>query len=194
MDKVRKEASRFPLLCKVEAMSNNIVKREYALIVIVAILLFVTVMTSIGAVVSSLFGIMIPVKETLTVLRQVKRKDEEVKHIIVFWMVFSFLTALDAYSSWITKIIPFYYVFKFVFLAWIGPLKFRGGEALYDAVISKIPEQYYALDSSSKTLDSAAKKVSDVAKKAAGEKQQVDRAVEDFLSDKKTPEDTMKDR
>lgn len=184
MDKIRREADRFPILARLEEMTSGRVQREHIMVAIVIALLLVAITTPVGAILTSTIGIVIPLKETLTVLRQVKRKDNEVKHIIVFWMLFSAITGIEAYVGWIIRWVPFYYAFKFAFLLWVGPLKFHGGEFVYDNFIAKIPESYYACDAPERTLDSAAKKVSEAVKKSNVDKQVHEMAEENIPKDK----------
>ncbi|KCZ75318.1 hypothetical protein H311_03706, partial [Anncaliia algerae PRA109] len=127
MDKIRKEADRFPWLAQLESKTNGKLRREYTLILVVLSIFMIVLFTPLSAIITSIFGLVIPFKETFTILKQKKRREDEVLHLIVFWMIFSLVTAIDAYSSFIISFIPFYHSFKFAFLCWIGPLKFRGG-------------------------------------------------------------------
>lgn len=164
MENVRKAATRFPILQDIEARSGGVVRKEYSLILAGLLLFLLTLATPLGPLLTSTFGVIIPLKETLTILKQVNPKPEEVKHLLVFWVLFGLLTALDAYSSWLVGFIPLFYTLKFAFLAWAGPLKFKAGMFLYDNLISKIPETYYSFDTPEESIRSAAMSASEQVK------------------------------
>lgn len=161
MEQIKREADRFPFLSQIEAKTNGKLKREYILILTVALLFILVLTTPISGLITSFFGLIIPFKETFTVLKQKKRREDEVQHLIVFWMIFSIVTALDAYSSFIIGFIPFYQGFKFVFLCWIGPLKFRAGNFIYERFLSRVPESWYSFESPDAVIEAAAKKVTE---------------------------------
>ncbi|KAF7684234.1 hypothetical protein TCON_0578 [Astathelohania contejeani] len=164
MDNIRKAAQRFKFLEVVETKTQGKVKQEYGLMGIGAFLLLTILFTPIGPLLTSTFGILIPLKETLTVLKQVKPKTEELRHLVIFWLFFGMLTAMDAYSSFVLSFIPFFYALKFAFLCWAGPLKFKAGPILYDNVLSKIPEDWYSFNTIESTLRDASQTASEAVK------------------------------
>ncbi|KAM0685546.1 hypothetical protein COBT_003243, partial [Conglomerata obtusa] len=124
MENLQRIASHFPLLKKIQKNTDERLRPEYQLIAISMLILVLTLSTPLGPLLTSTFGVIIPLKETLTVLKQVDPKSKELKHLLIFWLVFGLLTALDAYSSWLVSIIPFFYTFKLFFLLWAGPFRF----------------------------------------------------------------------
>lgn len=142
MDNVHRIATYFPIIVKLESMSHGKAKREHILIAISVLSILITIATPLGPLVTSTIGIVIPLHETMYALK----KQEIKRHYIIFWMVFGILTALDAYSAWLTRMIPFFYTIKLFFLLWAGPIRFEAGEFLYTNFISKIPEKYYKFE------------------------------------------------
>lgn len=142
MDCLRKQAEKVPALEALEKRMN--IKKEHALLGIGVFCLVIIMATSLGPLITSTVGIIIPLQETLVILKQVNPKREETRHMLVFWMVFGVLTSLDVCSGSIVGLIPLWYTIKFVFLLWAGPLKFKAGIAIYDNVLVRIPERWYS--------------------------------------------------
>ncbi|AFM99092.1 membrane traffic protein [Encephalitozoon hellem ATCC 50504] len=162
MDCLRKQAERIPILDAIEKRMN--IRKEYALLGISFLCLVIIMATSLGPLVTSTIGIIIPLQETLVILRQVNPKKEETKHMIVFWMIFGILSSLDAYYNTIIGFVPLWYTIKFFFLLWAGPLKFRGGIIIYDNILVRIPESWYREEGG---IENAVKKATDAVKSVA---------------------------
>lgn len=157
------------------------IKREYALLGVCLFCLIIIMATSIGPIVTSTIGIIIPLQETLVILKQVNPKREEIRHMLVFWMVFGIITSLDAYSGSLIRFIPLWYTMKFFFLLWAGPLRFKAGLMLYDNVLVRIPEGWYTGQCG---IESAVKRATDAVKAATESELRKD--VKDALDNKKT--------
>ncbi|CAD27168.1 similarity to MEMBRANE PROTEIN DP1 [Encephalitozoon cuniculi GB-M1] len=162
MDCLRKQAEKIPILDAIEKRMN--IRKEYALLGISFFCLVIIMATSLGPLITSTVGIIVPLQETLVILRQVNPKKDEAKHMLVFWMVFGILTSLDAYSGAIISFIPLWYTMKFFFLLWAGPLKFRGGIIIYDNILARIPEKWYREEGG---IEHAVKKATDAVKTVA---------------------------
>ncbi|KAM0674790.1 ER membrane protein DP1/Yop1 [Gurleya vavrai] len=173
MEHVQRIASHFPILRKIQQNTDNRLRPEYQLITISLLILILTLSTPLGPLLTSTFGVIIPLKETLTVLKQLDPKIKELKHLLIFWLIFGMLTAMDAYSSWLVRIIPFFYTFKLFFLLWIGPFRFGAGEFLYDKFISKIPESYYRFEGAEDVIKKAAQVATDAVKEAKEAKEKI---------------------
>lgn len=162
MECLRKTADRMPFLEALEKRTG--VKREYSLLGLGLFFLVIIMATALGPIITSTVGIIVPLQETLVVLKQVNPKREEIRHLLVFWMVFGLLASLDAYSTPIIGLIPLWYTIKFFFLLWAGPLRFRAGLIIYDNVLAPVPEEWY---SGKCGIDSAVKKATDTVKNVA---------------------------
>ncbi|KAK6090533.1 hypothetical protein P3W45_000630 [Vairimorpha bombi] len=157
MENIKNISSRFPILNKIERDFK--IPKEYTLLGGVLLVIIVIMSTSLGPIITSLMGVVIPLKETLVVLKQVSPNKDEIRHLLIFWLVFGILTSLDAYSRFIVSFIPLFYTIKFFVLLYIGPYKFRGTKFIYDSFISRIPEEWYL---SNNGIDSAIKQASEV--------------------------------
>ncbi|KAF9762482.1 hypothetical protein NGRA_1980 [Nosema granulosis] len=162
MDFLRRMSSKIPLFEKIE--SKYKVKREYLLLGSILFAIVVIMSTPLGPLITSTLGILLPLRETLVVLKQVNPSKDEMKHLLVFWIIFGVLTGLDSYSGSIIRFIPLFYTIKFILLLYIGPYKFRGGKWMYDNVLSQIPEEWYV---NAGGIDSALQKASEVVKDTA---------------------------
>ncbi|ADM12326.1 putative membrane traffic regulatory protein [Encephalitozoon intestinalis ATCC 50506] len=162
MDCLRKQAEKIPILDAFEKRMN--IRKEYALLGISFLCLVIIMTTSLGPLVTSTIGIIVPLQETLVILRQVNPKKEEGKHMLVFWMVFGILTSLDAYSTTVISLIPLWYTIKFFFLLWAGPLRFHGGIIIYDNILARIPESWYREECG---IENAVRKATDAVKTVA---------------------------
>lgn len=163
MQHLHNTASQFNFLKNLERLSDNKIKREHFLIMIVCIIFIFTLTSTLGAIITSTFGIIIPLRDTLIILKQVNPKPEQLKHLLVFWLFFGVLSALDAYSHWLVSLIPFFYTFKLVFLLWAGPFRFNAGEILYEKVLHKVPEKYYMNEGIEKAIKEATTAIKDKA-------------------------------
>ncbi|KAM0677267.1 ER membrane protein DP1/Yop1 [Binucleata daphniae] len=174
MEHAQRISSHFPILKKIQQNTDKRLKPEYLLIGMFLLLLVLTLSTPLGPLLTSTFGVVIPLKETLLILKQVEPKAKELKHLLIFWLLFGMLTALDAYSSWLVSIIPFFYTFKLFFLLYVGPFRFGAGELLYEKVISKIPESYYRFEGAEDVIQKAAQVAQDAVKEVKEAKDETD--------------------
>ncbi|WUR03026.1 protein YOP1 [Vairimorpha necatrix] len=162
MEDIKNISSKFPILNKIERDLK--IPKEYALLASVLLVIILIMSTPIGPIITSLIGVIIPLRETLLVLKQVNPNKDEIRHLLIFWVTFGLLTSLDAYSRFIVSFIPMFYTLKFFLLLYIGPSRFRGSKVVYDVIISKIPERWYINDNG---INSALSKADAVAKEAA---------------------------
>lgn len=161
MDQLHTIASQFPLLTKLESLSHNRVKREHILLGAGVLSVVLTLGTPLGPLITSTVGVLVPLHETMACLK--KRAVQ--RHHVIFWMVFGLLTALDAYSYFIVRLIPFFYTIKLVALLWAGPIRFGAGEFIYENFLGKVPEQYYSFERAEDIINQAAKVATDAVKK-----------------------------
>lgn len=164
MDCLRKIAERMPCLETLERRTG--IKKEYSVFLFGVFFLITIMATSLGPIITSTVGIMVPLQETLVILKQVNPKKDEMRHMLVFWMIFGLLTSFDIYSGPITSLVPLWYTIKFFLLLWIGPLKFKAGLFIYDNVIARIPEGWYT---ESCGIENAVKEATDAVKSVAEE-------------------------
>ncbi|KAK1350107.1 putative TB2/DP1-like protein [Hamiltosporidium tvaerminnensis] len=161
MESLKKLAVKFPVLAQLESKTQGKMKQEYSVVVAISLVVIIILSTPIGGILGSLCAVLVPMKETLTLLKQVNPKKEEFRHAVIFWLFFSFLLFLDAYLAFLLAMIPLYTILRFIFLLWIGPCKFGGTAFLYENILAKIPEKFYSYDTPEDAIKSAAKVAKD---------------------------------
>lgn len=137
MEQLKQYASKIPYTDVIEQKTK--LKREHQALILLILAIILILSTSIGAFVSTVIGILMPLSETLTVIK----KQQVNRHYVVFWMTFGLLTVFDSYCSFIISLIPFYYTLKLFFLVYLGTERSGGSDLFYENVISKVPEKYY---------------------------------------------------
>jgi receptor expression-enhancing protein 5/6 len=162
MECLSKASDRIPALAALERRMG--VKKEYVLLTASIFFLLLILLTSLGPLITSVAGMLIPLQESLQLLKQVNPKKDETRQMLVFWVIFGMLSVLDIYSRGLVKIVPFFYALKFAFLLWIGPLKFRGALRVYDAVLVHVPETWYT---DTRGIENAVKQASSAVKNMA---------------------------
>ncbi|EEQ82753.1 hypothetical protein NCER_100471 [Vairimorpha ceranae BRL01] len=164
MDHIKNISSRFPIFTKLE--KDFKIPREYSFLAAIVLVIIIIMSTCLGPILTSVIGVIIPLRETLLVLKQVNPNKEEIRHLLIFWLVFGILTSLDAYSRFIVSFIPMFYTLKFFLLLYIGPFRFKGTKIIYDSLISKVPEKWYLNDNGINTaIDQADALAKEAAKK-----------------------------
>ncbi|EQB59673.1 membrane traffic regulatory protein [Vairimorpha apis BRL 01] len=163
MDFIKNISTRFPILQKLE--HDYKIPKEYSFLSIILLVLILIMSTPIGPIITSLTGVIVPLRETLLVLKQVNPNKDETRHLLIFWLVFGLLTSLDAYSRFITSFIPLFYTIKFLVLVYIGPFRFQGTKFIYDNFISKVPQEWFV---GSDGVDKAVRKAGEVVNEGVG--------------------------
>lgn len=138
MEQLKQYASKIPYTDVIEQKTK--LKREHQALILLIIAIILILSTPIGSFISTLVGVIMPLSETLTVLK----KPQVQRHYVVFWMTFGLMSIFDSYCSFIVKLIPFYHTFKLFFLVYLGTERSGGSDIFYENVISKVPEKYYS--------------------------------------------------
>lgn len=134
--------------------------RSYAVLGAVGVyfvLIFLNV-GGIGQLLSNIAGFVIPGYYSLLALETSTSKDDT--QLLTYWVVFAGLNVIEFWSKAILYWIPFYYLFKTIFLLYIGIPSFGGAATIYQAVIKPFSQKYIVGKSFSKDVDDAAEAVS----------------------------------
>jgi receptor expression-enhancing protein 5/6 len=173
MECLTKASDRIPALTTLERRTG--IKKEYFLLGTSLAIFVLILLTPLGPLITSVAGMLVPLQESMQLLKQVSPKKDEMKQMLVFWMVFGMLSVADIYARRLVRIVPFFYALKFGFLLYIGPLKFRGAQRVYDTVLVHVPETWYTdacgIESAVQSASSAVKAVAEegVTKEEAAE-------------------------
>ncbi|EGW32906.1 uncharacterized protein SPAPADRAFT_135616 [Spathaspora passalidarum NRRL Y-27907] len=152
--------SALPLLHHFE--SNTGLPRSYFVIgftLFYFIMIFVNV-GGLGQLLSNIVGLVIPGYYSLLALQTKTTKDDT--QLLTYWVVFAFLNVIEFWSSAILYWMPFYFLFKAIFLVYTGVPAFGGANVVYLNVIKPLADPYFAAneDSVAKKIDEAAEAVS----------------------------------
>lgn len=108
---------------------------------------------------SNIAGFVIPGYYSLVALETTTTADDTA--LLTYWVVFAFLNVIEFWSRTILYWVPFYFLFKTMFLVYIGVPAFGGAQLVYNSVIKPISQTYIVKSKSgSKTVDQAAEAVS----------------------------------
>jgi len=91
-------------------------------------------------VITNLVGTFYPAFMTIKSIE--KKDDSEEKYWLTYWAVFGFFILIDMFSPIIVKFIPFYLIFKIIFLIWLFLPGTNGCKFFYNKVVKKILIRY----------------------------------------------------
>ena len=91
-------------------------------------------------VITNLVGTFYPAFMTIKSIE--KNNDSEQKYWLTYWAVFGFFILIDMFSPIIVKFIPFYLIFKIIFLIWLFLPGTNGCKFFYNKVVKRILKRY----------------------------------------------------
>lgn len=104
----------------------------------------------VGQLLSNIAGFVIPGYYSLLALQTATTKDDT--ELLTYWVVFGFLNVIEFWTNAILYWIPFYFLFKTIFLLYIGIPGFGGATAVYINVIKPFSDQYIGKGSEAKDI------------------------------------------
>ena len=111
----------------------------------------------IGQLLSNFAGFVLPGYYSLKALKT-RGKDDDTK-LLTYWVVFSALQIVEFWSKTILYWVPAYFLFKTIFLVYIGMPSTNGAELIYNSVILPITNKYITVDPASDLMDKVQEKV-----------------------------------
>lgn len=118
--------------------------RSYAVLGAVGVY-FVLIFFNVGGtgqLLSNIAGFVIPGYYSLVALETTATSDDT--QLLTYWVVFAFLNVIEFWSRAILYWVPFYYLFKTVFLLYIGVPAFGGAKLVYLNLIKPLTHNYIA--------------------------------------------------
>lgn len=106
-------------------------------LVIGVILLF----TPIGSFFATFLAFTIPAFKTFQAIETETKVDD--KRLLTFWVVFGFFYSFDQTLSFILAFIPFYYIFRSVFIAYLFLPQFGAADKIFTSVIEPFFLKYH---------------------------------------------------
>jgi len=110
--------------------------------VVIALILsvFFVYLNVFDTIITNLVGTLYPAFWTIKSIETNNLKDQ--KNWLTYWAVFGFFILVDMFSPIIIKFIPFYFVFKIIFLIWLFMPGSSGCTIIYNLVVKKILRKY----------------------------------------------------
>lgn len=113
----------------------------------------------IGQLLSNIAGLVVPGYYSLIALESRGTADDTA--LLTYWVVFAFLNVIEFWSRAILYWVPFYFLFKTVFLLYIGIPSLGGAKIVYEAVIRPLSQTYIVKNRSlNKAVNDAAEAAS----------------------------------
>lgn len=111
----------------------------------------------IGQLLSNVAGFVVPGYFSLVALETSSTHDDT--QLLTYWVVFAGINVVEFWSRAILYWVPFYYLFKTVFLLYVGIPSTGGATLVYQNLIKPLTHPYLS-KSFAKSVDSAAEGVS----------------------------------
>lgn len=130
--------------------------RSYAVIVggvVYLIAIFVNV-GGIGELLSNIAGFVVPAYYSLLALLTATTKDDT--QLLTYWVVFAFLNVVEFWSKAILYWVPFYWLFKTVFLLYIAVPSTGGAQMVFDSLVKPIADRHVLKRNTAAQVSSAA--------------------------------------
>lgn len=156
LSQLDKELSKYPLA--LEAEKRTKVPKAY-LFGGVSLVFFVLIFFNVwGDLLTDLLGFLYPAYASFKAIESSNKNDDT--QWLVYWVVFGLMNVVEFFSDVLLFWVPFYYVFKAVFVLYLILPQFKGAEYVYtkfvrpyltanekkiDAGISKIKEKASAV-------------------------------------------------
>ncbi|CAI5758045.1 unnamed protein product [Candida verbasci] len=137
---IDRNTGNLPLLNHFER--NTGLPRSYAILGFVAVYFILIFLNfgGIGQLLSNFAGFLLPGYYSILALQTSTSKDDT--QLLTYWVVFAFFNVIEFWSRAILYWVPFYYLFKTVFLLYIGIPSFGGATLIYNSIIKPISDQY----------------------------------------------------
>lgn len=132
-----------PPLAKLEAVSA--LKRTYLAIGFLALLALYLCIGTYAELVCNAIGFFWPAYQTLKAA-EIRSKEDDTK-LLVYWVIFAFLSLVEFFSDAIANIFPPYFLIKLIFLLWLLlPMERNGVHIIYYKVIQPLFSRQFKFD------------------------------------------------
>ena len=138
LDQLNKEAKEFPLLTKFEEKTG--VKPIFLVLGGALIIILMVMSGFLASLLANLTGFLYPAFKSIKALESVDRDDD--RQWLTYWTVYGLFVIVDDWASWVTGLIPQYYLIKLVFLIWLFAPTTKGAMFLYNKIIKDLFSKY----------------------------------------------------
>jgi len=103
--------------------------------------LFFVYMGVLERFITNMIGTFYPAYWSMKAIESENCDDD--KQWLTYWVVFAIFTIFDIVGGgFVIKLIPFYFIFKMIFLVWLFMPNFRGATILYNLIIVRLFSKY----------------------------------------------------
>ncbi|KOS18040.1 Protein yop-1 [Escovopsis weberi] len=146
---IDRELSKYPALNNLEKQLGF--PKVYAVVGAGALYFFLIILNIGGQLLTNIAGFVIPGYYSVGALFSKGKEDDT--QWLTYWVVFAFFTVIESLIS-IVFWLPFYYVFKFIFLLWLSLPMFRGADVLFRNFLAPTLGRYFHNESTAAGLRS----------------------------------------
>ncbi|KAL6937877.1 hypothetical protein ACO0RG_004401 [Hanseniaspora osmophila] len=116
--------------------------RSYAVIgfAVFYLILIIFNLGGMGQLLCNFIGFVVPTYNSLKALRTQTKNDDS--DLLVYWVVYASFTIAEFWVNTILRWVPFYFLFKTLFLTYIAFPQFGGAQVVYQAFIQPLSERY----------------------------------------------------
>ncbi|GAB5034591.1 receptor accessory protein 5 [Nannochloropsis oceanica] len=140
LSKLRTWLDKYPAMKVVEEKTK--VPKEY-IVCGAGFVVFMFLLFSNGAgFLCNVIGFLFPAYYSFKAIESSNKEDD--KQWLVYWVVYSFFTIIEAFVSVILYWIPFYYAFKLAFLVYLGYPGWNGATLIYNNFLKGLLQKYEA--------------------------------------------------
>jgi len=134
-----KELAKYPSLVNLEKSSG--VPKSYVVLGLGGIYMFLIFLNAGGQLLTNLAGFLVPGYYSLQALFTVSKVDDT--QWLTYWVVFAFLSVIESAFS-VTYWFPFYYIFKFLIVLWLGLPQFGGAQIVFHSLLQPLFAKRFA--------------------------------------------------
>jgi len=133
-----KELTKYPALNNLEKQSG--VPKVYVIGGLGFLYFFLVFLNYGGQLLTNLAGFAIPGYYSLNALFTTTKVDDT--QWLTYWVVFALFSVIEAAFS-VTYWLPFYYIFKFVLIMWLGLPQFGGAQVIFRSFLRPLLAKYF---------------------------------------------------
>jgi len=139
-----KELSKYPSFNNLEKQTN--VPKVYVVMGIGVVYFFLIFLNYGGQLLTNLAGFIVPGYYSLNALFTASKVDDT--QWLTYWVVFAFFSVIEAAFA-VTYWFPFYFIFKFALIMWLGLPQFGGAQVVFRSFLHPVFSKYFTGSASS---------------------------------------------
>ena len=138
LEQLNQEAKEVKVLDTFEQKTG--VKPIFLVLGVVVVILVMVMSGYLAALLANLVGFAYPAFRSIKSLESPQRDDD--KQWLTYWTVYGLFIIIDDWATWVTSMIPQYYLIKLIFLIWLFAPTTKGAVLLYNKIIKDLFAKY----------------------------------------------------